>query len=208
MTKRNILLLLFHPRYEDSRANKTIVNEISNLDSVTIRDMYELYPDFDIDIKAEQAELLAHDIIIWQHPFYWYNCPPLMKQWLDLVLEYGWAYGTGGNKLQGKWIMNSLTSAGTFEVYRKEGRNRFTYRQLLSPFDQTAYLCHMEYLPPFVLPGANKVTQDRAEEYAIHFAQVIHFLQTEQVDLPALKQLEHFNDLNFDQWKAPFSKTH
>lgn len=90
----------------------------SQVDEITFRDLYELYPDFNINIKAEQSMLLAHDIIIWQHPFYWYSCPPLMKKWIDLVLEYGWAYGANGDQLKGKSFLNAITSAGNFEAYK------------------------------------------------------------------------------------------
>ncbi len=205
---KKILLLFFHPRFEDSRANKRLIDACSSMEHVTIRDVYELYPDFDIDVAAEQALLVRHDIILWQHPFYWYSCPPLMKQWIDLVLEYGWAYGKGGEQLAGKWIMNVITSGGAFEAYRKDGRNRFTYRELLAPFDQTAHLCKMEYMPPFVVPGANRISDEVLEEHAMHYAEVLLFLQQKEVDVSKLSALGSFNEINLDQWQEPFYKTH
>ena len=66
------------------------------LRGVTFHDLYELYPDFDVQVEQEQELLISHDMIILQHPFYWYSCPPLLKQWIDLVLEHGWAYGKEG----------------------------------------------------------------------------------------------------------------
>ncbi len=70
---------------------------------------------------------------MWHHPIYWYSCPPLLKQWIDLVLEVGWAYGKGGEQLRGKWILNAVSSGGSREVYQEEGRNRYTLRQFLAP---------------------------------------------------------------------------
>lgn len=153
-----ILVLFAHPRYESSVVNKELLESIEDLPFVTIHDLYEVYPDFDVDAKAEQKLLLEHDVIVWHHPFHWYSAPPLMKQWIDLVLEFGWAYGPGADKLTGKIFFNALTAGGAYEVYQHEGRNRFTIREFLTPFEQTAVLCHGIYFPPFVVHAANTFT--------------------------------------------------
>lgn len=180
MADRNILLLFFHPRYEDSRANKVLLEAVKDLPFVKLHDLYEAYPDFNIFVKREQELLSQYGIIVWQHPFFWYSCPPLMKQWLDLVLEYGWAYGEGGQALKGKYFMNALTSAGTFEVYRKGGRNRFTYRELLSPYDQTVYLCQGHYLAPFIVPGAPRLSEEALNNYARRYRVLLEKLHSEE----------------------------
>ncbi|WP_044175632.1 NAD(P)H-dependent oxidoreductase [Flectobacillus major] len=207
MTEHRILLLFFHPRFENSNVHKKLLQAASTLSTITIRDMYEIYPDYNIDIKAEQAILLEHDIIIWQHPFYWYSCPPLMKQWIDLVLEHGWAYGRTGNMLKGKCVMNVLSSGGKFESYQENGKNRFTFRELLSPFDQTAFLCYMDYLPPFIVSGAHQITDESLEEYSIRYIEVLNFLQSTDWDIQKLTSIQHFNDLNFEIWQEKFYKT-
>ena len=79
-----------------SRINNELIKEVKSIEGVTFRDLYDEYPDFLIDIKREQESLLENDIIILQHPFYWYGCPAIVKEWVDLVLEYGFAYGPGG----------------------------------------------------------------------------------------------------------------
>ena len=201
-----ILLLFFHPRYEDSKANKVLLEALHQVEGVTIRDMYELYPDFNIHIEEEQQLLLSHDIIIWQHPFYWYSCPPLMKQWIDLVLEYGWAYGKNGDKLSGKRVMNVITSGGTFDVYQKDGRNRFTYRELLSPFDQTVYLCAMHYLPPFIVPGAPRLDETGLNSYAQKYIRMIHALQENSIHENNLGSFNYINDITEEQWLDQFYK--
>ncbi len=96
MNSLNQILILFaHPALEKSRVNRQLIRSIHGLDGVTIHDLYETYPDFNIQVKAEQDLLLAHDIIVFHHPFYWYSSPALLKEWQDLVLEYGFAYGEG-----------------------------------------------------------------------------------------------------------------
>src|SRR3954451_16903918 len=105
-----ILVLFAHPALEKSRVHTVLLKSINNIEGITINDLYEQYPDFDIDIQKEQELLLTHDIIVWQHPFYWYSAPAILKQWQDLVLQHGWAYGRNGNNLKGKSVFNALTS--------------------------------------------------------------------------------------------------
>jgi glutathione-regulated potassium-efflux system ancillary protein KefG len=151
---RNKILVLFaHPALHKSRVNRQMAAAASELPGVTFCDLYEKYPDLAIDIQAEQKTLLEHDVVVLQHPFYWYSTPSILKEWSDLVLEYGFAYGEGGDKLNGKLWIHALTTGGPAEAYRREGYNRFTIRELLAPLDQTAHLCQMPFLAPFTVHG-------------------------------------------------------
>ncbi|RYE35767.1 MAG: NAD(P)H oxidoreductase, partial [Sphingobacteriales bacterium] len=91
-----VLILFAHPAFEKSRVHRPMVKQVLKLEGITFHDLYESYPDYDIDLDREQELLLRHDVIVFQHPFYWYSCPAILKQWQDLVLEHGWAYGRGG----------------------------------------------------------------------------------------------------------------
>lgn len=114
-----ILILFAHPRFEKSLNNKLLVRNIPEFDEITFHDLYECYPDFNIDVGFEKRLLTEHNVIVWQHPFYWYSAPPMLKQWIDLVLEFGWAYGPDGMQLRGKFIFNTITSGGQRAAYRK-----------------------------------------------------------------------------------------
>ena len=173
---RKILILLAHPKFELSKVNKVLIDSVKNLESVTINDLYESYPDFNIDLEKEKELLSNHDIIIWHHPIYWYSCPPLLKQWIDLVLEIGWAYGPTGNALSGKYIFNTITSGGSSEAYQKGGRNRFSLKEFLIPFEQTAYLCKMNYLPPFAVKGTHYISASDLQEQALQYVNLLRFL--------------------------------
>ena len=165
-----VLLLFAHPDLEKSRANRKLVERARGVSGVTFHDLYEAYPDFDVDVKREQALLLAHDTVVLQHPFYWYQAPALVKQWEDLVLEHGWAYGTGGTALRGKRLVSAITTGGGEAAYRAEGHNRFTVRQLLAPIEQTARLCGMEFLEPFVVYGTHALGAAEIEAAAAAYA--------------------------------------
>jgi glutathione-regulated potassium-efflux system ancillary protein KefG len=155
------LILFAHPRLERSKFNKALLTRMPRHPDLSFVDLYEEYPDFNIDVDREKELLIRHDVIIWQHPIYWYSCPPLLKQWIDMVLQFGWAYGPGGKALAGKTIFNCVTTGGAGEAYQHEGRNRFTLREFLSPFDQTATLCNMQYLPPFAIMGTHRLNDEQ-----------------------------------------------
>jgi Putative NADPH-quinone reductase (modulator of drug activity B) len=191
----HILVLFAHPAFEKSRIHARLINHIKHVQGVTFHDLYEAYPDFDINVKREQYLLTLHDIIIWQHPFYWYNAPALVKQWLDLVLEHGWAYGAKGRALAGKKVFNAISTGGTQAAYSKTGRNRFTITELLAPFDQTAHLCHMTYMPPFVVQGTHKLQTADIELHGLQYAQLLTALAHDRISFDEWKNVTYLNEL-------------
>ena len=184
-----ILVLFAHPVLEKSRVHAKLVRAAKNVQGITFHDLYEAYPDFDIDVEDEKTLLLTHDIIILQHPFYWYSAPPIIKQWLDLVLEYGWAYGKGGTALTGKYVLQVISAGGSTEVYRREGRNRFTIREFLAPFDQSFHLCHMNYLSPFVITGTHKLSLQEIDDAADKYAVLLEGLRDNVISPGQLKDI-------------------
>jgi glutathione-regulated potassium-efflux system ancillary protein KefG len=155
---RKILVLFAHPRMSSSIVQKAMLNAIGNIDHVTVHDLYAAYPNFLIDVKHEQELLKAHDVIIMQHPFFWYSSPSIIKEWMDLVLQFGWAYGSSGHQLAGKYLMTALSTGGGQEAYAKNGSNRFEIDDFLKPFCQTAHLCEMIWLKPFTLYSGRTLT--------------------------------------------------
>lgn len=151
---RSILVLFAHPAQHRSVAQVALARAAQAVAGVTFADLYAEYPRFDIDIDREQDRLLAHEVIVFQHPVYWYSTPAILKEWQDLVLEHGWAYGAGGDRLAGKIFLAAVTAGGPEAAYAAQGYNGFPLRALLSPLEQTAILCGMVYLPPFALFAA------------------------------------------------------
>lgn len=177
-----VLVLVAHPGLHRSRANRRMVRAIRELPGITVHDLYESYPEFDIDIPHEKDLLLAHDTIVWQHPFYWYSTPAMLKEWFDLVLEFGWAYGPKGTALVGKRVLSVITTGGPETAYHHEGYNRFTMRELLVPIEQTARLCGMEYLPPWIAHGMRSVEGPALDENAVHYRTMLEALRDGKVD--------------------------
>lgn len=154
-----ILILLVHPVLEKSKANQMLLDSIPNSENITLHDLYEEYPNFSINVKAEQKLLADHHIILFQHPLYWYSCPPLMKLWIDMVLEDGWAYGPGGNQLLGKKWIQVITTGGSKDAYSKTGFHGYGTEDFLLPFRRTAELCGMDFLKPFLVQGTFQLNE-------------------------------------------------
>lgn len=170
---RRILVLFAHPALERSRVNRRLLNAVADLEGVTVHDLYEVYPDFEIDVRRDQALCAGHDLIVFQHPLYWYSVPALLKEWMDLVLEFGWAYGPGGDALAGKEALSVITTGGRVESYCAEGGNHFSLRQFLIPIEQTARLCGMRYLPPLVVHGTHRIGALEIEAAASEYRQAL-----------------------------------
>jgi len=168
-----ILVLFAHPLLEKSRVHRELLAAITNLKGVTFNDLYEQYPDFNIDVSREQQLLLDHDIIVWQHPLYWYSAPAILKQWQDLVLEHGWAYGRTGKALKGKIVFNVFSSGGAMHSYQHEGFQQHTIQELLLPYERTAILCSMQYWPPFWVPGSHLMPPAQIQQYAQQYRKLL-----------------------------------
>jgi glutathione-regulated potassium-efflux system ancillary protein KefG len=175
----DVLILFAHPAPQRSRVNRALRRAVADLTGVTFHDLYGAYPDFMIDIAHEQALLRAHDVIVLQHPFYWYSAPAIVKEWQDLVLQHGFAYGAEGTALSGKSLMSVITTGGHEDSYGCAGMNRFAMDDLLRPFEQTAQLCGMRWLPPFVIHGTHIIGDASIARSAEAYRELISVLRDE-----------------------------
>lgn len=156
--KLKVLVIFAHPDPENSLANQAMLQTISDLEHVTVHDLYAAYPDFFIDIKHEHQLLLTHDVIIFQHPLFMYSCPALLKEWMDIVLGKNFAFGEG-RALEGKVWRSVVTAGGAQKAFSAEGYNQYSLEQILQPFELTAKLCRMQWLPPLALYWARNISQ-------------------------------------------------
>lgn len=173
---RPVLVLFAHPAFQKSRVHRHLLRAVEGLPGVTVHDLYEAYPDYDIDIRREQELLLAHGVVVLQHPFYWYSVPPLLKQWFDLVLEHGWAYGSQGMALRGKVLQVAMTAGGRQVAYTHESPNRHTFQEFLAPVEATARLCRMTWAEPFVVAGTHAITPEGIAQAAADYAALVRRL--------------------------------
>jgi len=154
---RMICVVYAHPHHGRSRANRALLDAIGAVPGAEIRRLYDLYPDFDIDVDAERAALARADAIVLQHPVYWYSMPPLAKLWLDSVWTSGWAYGAGGTALTGKRFLWAVSTGGDGSDYRPEGKHAHAFDAFVEPIRQAALFCGMRWEAPFTLLGAHRI---------------------------------------------------
>jgi len=190
---RRVLVLFAHPALQKSRINVHLVQAARQVPGVTFHDLYEAYPRFDIDVAHEQQLLLDHDVVVFQHPFYWYSTPSILKEWQDLVLEHGWAYGSEGTALRGKRWMHAITTGGREEAYCSEGYAGMTVRSLLAPLEQTATLCGMVFLAPFLVHGTHSMEESAVETHVQDYRDVLAALRDDRVDEAAIADLPRMN---------------
>ncbi len=196
-----VLLLFAHPRYEQSRVNRALLSALHHEKHITIHDLYERYPDFNIDAAHERNLLLAHNIVVWHYPFYMYSAPAMIKQWIDVVLEHGWAHGEGGCNMAGKVAFHALTTGGAREGYRRDGFNRYRLGEFLAPFEQTARLCSMTYLPPFAVQGTYRLQDADLQDAARLYQRLLQRLSRGDFRIEEICRHELLND-----WIGPLTQ--
>ena len=151
-----LLVYYAHPAHRASQVNKPMADAARAIDGIEFVDLYTVYPRHDIDVAVEQKRLLGADVVLLQFPLFWYATPSLLKEWIDLVLEHGFAYGHGGDRLAGKTMMLAISAGGSVEAYTPNGYQHYPLRTFLTPLEQTARLCQMRFAPPYVLHGSIK----------------------------------------------------
>ncbi|MEO1193758.1 MAG: NAD(P)H-dependent oxidoreductase [Pseudomonadota bacterium] len=194
-----VLLISGHPDLASSYANRRILEAVAAArPEIALRRLDQLYPGYAVDVEAEQEALLAAEIVVLQFPFYWYSVPAILKNWIDAVLTYGFAYGSGGDKLKGKPLLPSVTVGSPEDCYQTLGYNNFTLEELLRPVKQTALMAQMHYQSPVMtcgmiyVPGVLNTEEgilQRADAHATRLLARIAQIQTEGCDLPLSKKL-------------------
>src|SRR5262245_19673988 len=157
--------LFYGPPYPGrSRANRRLLDAVSNLDELDVRSLYDMYPGFDIDVPAEQAALEGAKAVVWQHPTYWYSVPSLLKHWFDKVLLRGWAYGEGGTALRGKRSLWVATTGGDDAAYTEAGMHRRAFDAYRPVIEQTAVFCGMRWEEPLIVHGVHQLSDRELDE--------------------------------------------
>ena len=164
-----ILLIYDHPYPQQSQVNRTLLKAVKDLPDLQIRSLYDLYPDFYIDVEKEQAALQMADLIIWQHPLYWYHTPALMTLWFEKVLSHGWAYGPEGYAVTGKKLLWVTTTGGDANDYGANEPDSMPLNLLSSSIEQTARFCGMEWSAPFVVHDARLISDDALRRAATDY---------------------------------------
>ena len=180
-----IYLVAAHPHWEHSRVNRRLLHAAQALPHVQVCDLFGRYPDYAIDTAREQQALEAAQLVVLLHPVQWYGMPALLKLWLDEVLALHWAYGER-HALRGKDLWLVASTGGSEHSYHPLGYNRYFFDAFLPPYEQTATLCGMRFLPPMLLHGAHAASDSAVAEHVATFAERLHHYP----NWPELEELE------------------
>ena len=184
-----LIVYYAHPGHKFSHVNRYMARTAMQVDGVTYVDLYSDYPRFDINVEIEQQRLLDHDVILLQFPLFWYSTPSILKEWQDIVLEHGFAYGTGGDKLEGKRMMLAVTAAGPEDAYASGGYQHYPLREFLRPLEQTARLCGMRFSPPYALYSALKAPSvGEVEPHIKGYRRLLEAIRDDRYDWDAAEQ--------------------
>jgi putative NADPH-quinone reductase len=186
-----LIVYYAHPGHRHSHVNRHMARAAERVPGITFVDLYADYPRFDIDVAREQQRLLDHDVILFQFPVFWYSTPSLLKEWQDLVLEHGFAYGVGGDKLRGKICMLAITGAGPAEAYTESGYQHYPLRTFLTPLEQTARLCEMRFTAPYVLYAALRAPADnRVDPHVAGYRRLLAAIRDDAYDFGRAADME------------------
>lgn len=179
----SLIVYYAHPGHSHSRVNRAMYSTALSVNGIDVVDLYAEYPRYHIDIDREQQRLLDHDVILFQFPLFWYSVPALLKEWIDLVLEHGFAYGTEGTQLNGKAWLCALTAAGPEEAYTEQGYQHYPLRTFLTPLERTAGLCHMSFLAPYVLHGSLTADESVVQAHVAGYKRLLEAIRDDRFDL-------------------------
>lgn len=168
-----ILIVYAHAAPNASRVNRRMIAAARAVPGVVVSELYELYPDFLIDVEREQSLMEQAELIVLQHPMQWYGMPSLQKEWLDQVLEHGWAHGRDGHALAGKHLLLAVTTGGATADYSESGEHGYPFSAFLPPYRQTAILCGMRWLEPLVLHGARRADEDAVAAHVENYRSLL-----------------------------------
>ena len=166
-----ICVIHAHPYPSRSRVNRALAEALAKLPGVDLRSLYALYPDFDIDVAAEQEALARAQLVVWMHPLYWYSVPSLLKHWFDKVLEFGWAYGDGVGALRGKSCLWVPIAGGSEATFESGGLHGHPFASFAPPIEQTARFCGMRWEPPHVVYEADDADEVRLSQLVTNLTQ-------------------------------------
>ena len=164
---KKVLIVSGHTDIQnDSFVNKRILEEVKKrLPQVEIDSLCELYPDFKIDVAAEQKKVVDADVIVFQFPLFWYAKPSILQSWEEDVFVHGFSHGSNGTVLNGKKLILSFTTGAPAEVYTNEGFAGCTLNDLLAPATQgTTRLTGMTAEPFVITTGVSYALRNDPEQ--------------------------------------------
>lgn len=149
---KQVVILLAHPNYDESKANKALIESVKGITNVKVMNLYEE----PFTLGTYKQAIAEAETIVFQFPFYWASAPSQLKKWCDEI------FGMLTPIIQGKKLMVAVTTGSEYEAYRSGGRNQYTLDELLRPYQLIANHSGMVWQTPFVVYGASLPTAQQS----------------------------------------------
>lgn len=166
------LVIMAHSNPTDSKINNRIKEILEKEENIIYKDIKTLYGDYKFNIKKEQEDLLNVDKIVFQFPLYWYTAPSILKQWVDDVFEYDFAftYKDDGSfealKLVDKKFQMVVSVGGGKQDYKDMD---IKVQDCLHSYSTTAQVLGMKEEKPYMIYGVDthKYTNEQLDEIVL-----------------------------------------
>ena len=90
-----------------------------------------------------------------------------------------------------------ITTGGDRESFCETGNDRYRIVNLLEPYNQTAKVCNMHYLPPFVIHGTYKMKPEDCEKNGLDYGLFLDYLEKNKLQTTEISSYEYMNDWFF-----------
>ena len=156
---KKTLVLFAHPYFEHSTTNVRLLECYEAMDHVTVRDLYEDYPDFHIQPFRERKRIVEYERIIFHFPIIWFGLPPLLKLWIDEVFDMRWISENGINILSGKDAVIITSVGGRESNYSAEGKYKTEVEELLSGLKVSLHVNNIELKKIHIIYNADNLNE-------------------------------------------------
>ena len=201
MTKT--LIIISHPDVTQSSSQQFLLASIKGEELIQIRHLESILAEQEnnhFDKRIERACLQEADRIIFQFPFYWYQCPSVMKQWMDEVLTLNLS-----QKGKKKELGIVVTVGAKKDRYAAGGSVGFGIEELLRPYQALANQLGWNYQTPFVIYQFQYLTETQKQQLLVDYLYYLengshYFSEKEQWMLEKLEQYSNTHTGSVREW--------
>ena len=174
---KKTLVIVDHPHFDRSMITCRWVEELQKYpDEFVVHKLQSSYPRGQIDPAMEHSLIDNNGTVVFQFPMYWFNCPPLLKQWFDQVLTSDWAFGKG-HKLENRKMAIAFSCGSGESDYSPEGKHHRSADDYLLPLVHSIEYCHATFAGTYSFLGAANPEKATVENIAESARGYVEFLR-------------------------------
>lgn len=170
---KNTLVLFAHPYLEFASNNKELTNFYERHQHFTFRDLYEEYPEFHIAAFKERKRIFEYDRFIFHFPIIWFGMPPLLRLWMDEVVDSRWMNEDQANPFEGKDVYFLITTRNKESTFGRESKTYYTIEELISSLIATMKLFGATIHEPYVVYESENLNKKEIVLHKQHFAEIL-----------------------------------